>query len=178
VLGRPPFGRQLQQEPRVGERVPQLGRELGERQGLPGRRLPGAAGDLVILEPGITEVRRPFYNAAAPETGTRRYYEKIFAKNTHGTLTLTSAKVIEQADPTAKVAFGLATAKDDTGGNGAGNNRQVAPSGLTFDSTDKNVPGNQLEAGSAIGIWLELTLNAGDPPQDSTYTVRLSGTTT
>lgn len=125
----------------------------------------------------ITQIRRPFYNAVAPTSGTRKYYDKLFFKNTHATLSLTTAQVVEQADPTAKIAFGLAASKGDTGGNGAGNNRQVAPSGITFDSATKAVPTNTLAAGETIGVWLELSLAAGDSPQDSTYTLRLTGNT-
>lgn len=127
-----------------------------------------------------TEVRRVFYDAAAdvPGGSTRTYYEKAFFKNTHGTITLTSAQVKEFSDPTGKVTFALATAKDDTGDNGA-NNRQVAPSsGVTaFDSADKNVPGTTLAAGESIGVWLKVTLNAGDTAQNTTYQPRLAGVT-
>ncbi|MDP3772993.1 MAG: hypothetical protein Q8Q85_01875 [Gemmatimonadales bacterium] len=125
----------------------------------------------------ITQIRRPFYNAVAPTSGTRKYYDKLFFKNTHATLSLTTAQVVEQADPTAKIAFGLAVSKGDTGGNGAGNNRQVAPSAITFDSATKAVPTNTLAAGETIGVWVELSLAAGDSPQDSTYTLRLTGNT-
>jgi len=127
----------------------------------------------------ITQVRRAFYNASAPASGTRDYFEKVFYKNTHATLALTTAVVKEQADPSGKVTFGLPATKGDTGGNGAGNNRQVAPAGITFASTDVNVPeaGQQLTAGQAIGVWLKLSLAAADSPQDTTYTVRLSGNT-
>ncbi len=126
----------------------------------------------------ITQIRRPFYNAVAPTSGTRKYYDKLFFKNTHGTLSLTTAQVVEQADPTAKIAFGLAASKGDTGGNGAGNSRQVAPSAITFDSATKAVPTNTLAAGETIGVWVELSLAAGDSPQDNTYTTRLTGNTT
>ena len=126
----------------------------------------------------ITQIRRPFYNAVAPTSGTRKYYDKLFFKNTHGTLSLTTAQVVEQADPTAKIAFGLAASKGDTGGNGAGNSRQVVPSGITFDSATKAVPTNTLAAGETIGVWVELSLAAGDSPQDNTYTLRLTGNTT
>jgi len=138
-------------------------------------RKSGGGETLVTLEPGITQVRRPFYNASAPASGTRKYYEKGFFKNTHGTLTLTDAVIIEQADPVGKVAFGLAATKDDSGGNGSGNNRQVAPAGITFNSGNQSVPGDTLAAGEAIGVWLELTLTSADGPQDTTYTLRLQG---
>lgn len=139
----------------------------------------GPGDDLVTMEPGITEVRRPFYNASAPASGTRKYYEKIFFKNDHATLTLTSAVIKENADPSGKIAFALETSLDGTDTNGGGNNRQVAPSGYTFDSADKNVANSQNHsAGSAQGVWMELSLAAGDPAQNTTYTLREEGNST
>lgn len=129
----------------------------------------------------IMEVRRPFYNAGANPGGgaTKKYYEKAFFKNTHATLALTSAIVKEQSDPGADIAFGLASTLDDTAGNGGGNNRQVAPSGITFNSADKNVAnGQSLTAGSAQGMWLELTLVGGAAAQNTSYQPRLDGNTT
>jgi len=126
----------------------------------------------------ILEVRRPFFNASAPPTGTRKYYEKVFFKNTHATLALTTAVIKEQADPSGKIAFMLPATLDDTGGNGGGNNRQVAPAG-TFDSAQKNVAngGNHTQA-TAQGCWLELSLAAGDAAAKTTYTLREEGQTT
>ncbi len=142
-------------------------------------RKDGDAGNLVTLEPGIAEVRRPFYNAVAPDSGTVKYYEKIFFKNEHATLTLTSAVMKEQADPTTKIAFAVESSLDGSDDNGAGNNRKVAPGGYTFDSADKNVANSQNHtAGAAQGVWIELTLTNGDPATKSTYTLRESGNTT
>ncbi|MDO8426208.1 MAG: hypothetical protein Q7T24_01685 [Deltaproteobacteria bacterium] len=142
-------------------------------------RKDAAAGDLVTLEPGITQVRRPFYNASTPTSGTIKFYEKVFYKNTNGSTALTNGVIKESADPSAKIAFGLPATIDDTGTNGAGNNRQVAPSGITFNSTDKNIANSQnLPAGSAQGVWLELTLASTDPATKTTYDLRCEGTTT
>lgn len=139
-------------------------------------RKDGAAGDLVTLEPGITQVRRPFYNAAVPLSGTKDYYEKIFGKNTNSTLTLTSAEIKEQADPSGKVTFGVAGTLDDSATT---TNRLTAPAGITFDSADKNVAnGGNLTAGSAQGIWLKLSLTSTDTATKTTYTTRLEGMTT
>ena len=126
----------------------------------------------------IMQVRRPFFNASAPPSGTRKYYEKLFFKNTHGTLSLTSAVIKEASDPSGKVAFMLPATLDDSGGNGAGNNRQVAPSG-TFNSSDKNVANSQNHtAGAAQGVWIELSLAAGDAATKTTYTLREEGLST
>lgn len=128
----------------------------------------------------VSEVRRPFYNASADSAVQKDYYEKMFLKNTSTGSALSSAIVKEFADPSGRITFTLATTKDDSGGNGGGNNRQVAPSvGVgTFDNSDKGVPTSSLGTNESIGIWLKLTLPAGDPAQNTTYTPRLQGTTT
>lgn len=145
-------------------------------------RKDGGAGDLVVMEPTITEVRRPFYSAVADVSGgsARTYYEKIFCKNTHGSLSLLAATIKENSDPESQISFALETSVDGSGTNGAGNNRQTAPStGVgSFNSSDKTVPGNDLAAGEAIGIWLKLDLPAGDPATKTTYQLRASGNTT
>lgn len=129
----------------------------------------------------ILQVRRPFYNAAAnaPGGGAVDYYEKLFAKNTHATLSLLSAKVAELADPSASISFALETVVNGTGTNGAGNNRKVAPSSgvSSFDSAEKDVPGTQLTAGQVIGVWLKLSLADGGAALKTTYTPRLTGNT-
>lgn len=125
----------------------------------------------------ITEVRRPFYNVSADVGGgsTRKFYEKVFLKNIHATLSLTAATIAELSDPSGKVAFGLPSTLDDTG---TSTTRIVAPAAITFDSSTKNVANSQNHtAGAGQGIWLELTLAAGDAAQKTTYTLRESGTT-
>ena len=134
---------------------------------------------IASIEPGVTEIRRPFYDAAADATGgsTRNYYDKVFFKNDHGSLTLTSAVIKEQADPQTVVDFGLESTLDGSDTNGAGN-RQTHTGGYTFDSTDKNVANSQnLTAGSAQGCWLRLQLTAGLGAQNTSVTMRVSGNT-
>lgn len=136
--------------------------------------------DIALLEPAVLEIRRPFYDAAADASGgaQREYHDKIFFKNNHGTLTLTSAQILEQADPQTVVAFDLESTLDGNDTNGGGNNRQVAPGGYSFDSTAKNVANSQnLTAGAAQGCWLELTLTAGLGAQNTSVTMRVSGNT-
>jgi hypothetical protein len=134
---------------------------------------------IAALEPGVTEVRRPFYDAAADASGgsTRNYYDKVFFKNNHGSLTLTSAVIKEQADPQTVVDFDLESTLDGSDTNGAGN-RQTHTGGYTFDSTDKNVANSQnLTSGSAQGCWLRLQLTAGLGAQNTSVTMRVSGNT-
>jgi len=127
----------------------------------------------------ILECRRAFYDAGANPAGgaTKEYHDKWFLKNTHGSLALTSAVVKEIADPSGLITFMLPASVDDSGTNGSGNNRLVAPSG-TFDSANKNVPTGSLAAGSAIGVWGKLTLAGGAAQQKTTYTPQLEGNTT
>lgn len=126
----------------------------------------------------VTEVRRPFYDVSAEAAGgsARDYYEKVFFKNTHGSLALTGAQIAEQADPSGKVTFGLAGTLDDTA---TSTDRRTAPGGITFDSAAKNVANSQNHsAGAAQGTWLKLSLAAGDAAQKTSYTLRESGNTT
>lgn len=135
---------------------------------------------IATLEAGITEVRRPFYNAAAEASGgsQRDYYEKIFLQNDNGTLTLTQATIEEFADPSTNVDFALESTLDGSDTNGAGN-RQTHTGGYTFDSTTKNVANSQnLTAGSGQGVWLRLRLAAGEASDNTTFTLRVNGQTT
>ena len=128
----------------------------------------------------VTEVRRPFYNAAAEAAGgsNRKYYEKVFFENLHATLALTGATIAEQADPSGLVAFALESSLDGTDTNGVGN-RQTHTGGYTFNSTTKNVANSQNHtAGAGQGVWLELTLNAGEAADNTSFTLRESGQTT
>lgn len=126
----------------------------------------------------ILEIRRPHFDEAAPQAGgsDKMSYDKGFLRNNSTDTAATNVKISEVAEGiSAKEAFALETSIDGTGTNGAGNNRNVAPStGVgTFDSSEKTVPGDaNLEEGEAIGIWFEFDLNAGDSPDNSYYKVR------
>jgi hypothetical protein len=101
------------------------------------------------------------------------FYAKLFWKNAHGSQALLGALVKQSADPQGKVTHALATAADDSG---SVTNRKTAPGGLTFDDSDKAVPGTNLEAGAAIGVWLRLRLAANDPAFRDSYTSEIAGT--
>lgn len=134
---------------------------------------------LATMEPGILIIRRPFYNAQVPAGGTAKYYEKIFFKNSHATLTLTEAKIQKSADALGKVAFGMEAALGGSGTNGAGNNRQVAPTAIAFSGADQDVANSKNHtAGTVQGVWLELTLASTDPSLKSSFTMRETGITT
>lgn len=131
---------------------------------------------VATLGPNKTSTRLLFYDSRSEAAITTRY-EKEFWKNEHGTLTLNSATMKLTADPSAKVKIGAATTKNDTGSVA---NRKTAPAGVTFvdNNIDAGIPGGNLAAGDAIGVWIELTLAAGDSPLKTTYTTELAGTTT
>ena len=125
--------------------------------------------------------RRLFISAISDPSNPKPYYMKIFLKNAHATLALLAAVVKQSADPTTKITHLLANAVGDTATTA---NRITAPAAGdtqdpdTFDDNDKNVPGTDLAAGAAIGVWLKLSLAAAEPPIKNTYTIELSGGTT
>lgn len=127
----------------------------------------------------ILEVRKVFYNASAEakDGSDKTYYEKIFVANDHATLSLIQSVIKEGTGGSAsKIAFSLESGLDGSDDNGAGNNRLVAPSGHTFNSNDKNVPNSQnFTAGSVLGVWIALTLSAGDAEAVSTYPLIVEG---
>jgi len=156
---------------------------------------PLAAGCVLRLAPGIYfeagtqgnaevfQVRRPFYNASAdvPGGSAKAYFDKGFFMNRNATLALTGSQVIKAADGSGGlIDFGVVNPNvlDDATTNGGGNNRQVAPAGVTFDAAAKNVANGQaLSAGSAQGFWLRLSLPAGQIAENTTVTMRLQGNT-
>lgn len=102
------------------------------------------------------------------------YYCKFFWKNTHGSLTLTSSVVKENADPDARITHALDAALNASTSVA---NRVTTP-GFTFNGTDKNVPSSgNMAAGDKIGVWLNLTLPAADAAHRTTYTSELNGQT-
>lgn len=139
-----------------------------------------AGATIATIPPGERGFRRLFINAVSDPSNPKAYYEKIFLKNTHGSLSALSASVSQSADPTGKITHLIANAVDDTA---TSTNRLTAPSAAntldpdTFDDTSKNVPGTDLASASAIGVWLKLSLNAAEPPIKSTYSTALNFST-
>lgn len=121
--------------------------------------------------------RAIFQQLASDPVSTKTYYGKFFWKNAHGTLTLTQAQILENADPSAVITHALDTALDASTSSAS---RVTAPSGPTgYASTAANVPNSQnLTAGSAIGVWLKLDLTAGNAALKTTYTSEIDGQTT
>lgn len=144
-----------------------------------------------ILPNRVTQIRRPFYNAAADVAGgaNRNYYEKIFAVNNNTTIALTAASIIKQVDPTGATALNIAlcSALNDSGTIAS---RQTAPAaGITAFTAGAApqtiaVPATNLTPGAAPnsagaqGVWLNLALNAGVAATKTSLTLRTTGSTT
>ena len=144
-----------------------------------------AGTDLATLFSGASHVKMEVYNAAAPAAGTRSYHETIFYRNTHGVLALTSASIYESADPTGLVTFALdgvaAACALNLGVNNGANNRNTPPSAriTSFSNASKGVrANNNLQPGSAQGIWLRLLLSNTDTATKTSYTVGVKGNST
>lgn len=134
---------------------------------------------IATLEPGLTSVRGLFFDASS-DSGTKTLYEKFFAKNEHGTLTLTNATSELTLEPSAVADYLMAVedAVDDT--NSAAN-RVTAPTGQsTFRQINvkESIPGGgDLAAGEAIGIWIQMDLAADNAAFVDDWTDELAGTT-
>jgi hypothetical protein len=139
-----------------------------------------AGATIATIPPAERGFRRMFINAVSDPSSSKNYYEKIFLKNTHATLAALNATVTQSADPTGKVTHLLAASAGDSA---TSTNRITAPGASdtldpdTFDDNSKAVPGTNLAAGAAIGVWLRLALNAAESPIKSTYTVALNFST-
>lgn len=129
------------------------------------------------LETGVVVMRKPFIGVASDVSGgsSRDFYEKIFIKNNHSTLALLSAVVSEQTDGSGLITFDLEDAVNDN--NSVASRLNTAPTGMlgTFTSAAKNVPGTDLAPTAAIGVWLKLSLVAGNSSVLDTYVINIAG---
>ncbi len=153
------------------------------------RTLTGVSGDTFSISKGIFFDKTPSeilyvtrfdYDCAANPAGGGEvdYYNKGFFKHTDasgGGGSLTACVVKIGSNPTTYMKFGLDAAVNGTTANGGGNNRKVAPAGISFDVTDQNVPGGgTLTAGDRIGVWGKLALPNGAAALNSNWTPRFS----
>ncbi len=126
---------------------------------------------------GVNTLRRPFVNciANAAGGGDKSFFEQIFLRNNHATLTLTNAAVTGSASGLASI-FGIAV-HSGFGSNSTVADRLTAPTGM--DDFDDNVHSiGDFSAGSGQSVWLRLDLDAGTAPQLDTYVINVSGNTT
>lgn len=132
---------------------------------------------IATIPPNEKGVYAMFQNSAS-DVGAVTRYEKLFWKNTNGTLTLTSAQITLTADPSTRIRIALETAVNGTGST---TNRLTSPTGIgSFTDNDIaiNCPSNQLNAGEAEGVWVEQALQAADGAFRSSFSTKLSGQTT
>ena len=131
-----------------------------------------------VIPSGELGFRRVFRSAYPHPTQSKLYYEKIFLRNNHPTVTLQSAVISESADPSGSLVFTLDALKDD---DSTSETRLDAPSTDdtdpdTFDASAKSVPeGGGLDPFEVIGIWLRITVDAAETPFKNTYTLGVSG---
>lgn len=140
-------------------------------------RRQGDAGDIADIPAGERGFTRLFIDSFSDPDTAKEYHAKLFLKNAHGSLSLLNAQVLEEADPSGLITFTLEDAQDDSGTVA---DRLTEPSEISevFSGDAKNVPGTNIAAGSAIGVWLKLSLSSGNAPIDDTYTIRLTGQST
>lgn len=121
-----------------------------------------------------------FRKTASDPSVQRDYFTKGFWRNDHATLALQNAKVKQNADADARITHLLAVA---TGDVATSTNRLTAPAVAdtqdpdTFDDTDKTVPGTNLGAATAIGVWFRFRLPAADAAHKYSYVSELAGET-
>ncbi len=137
---------------------------------------------IVAMPAAVLTVIRPFYNVSADASGgsARTFYSKIFLKNENSTKSLLGCTITETTDTEGQLTFAIEDAANDTGTT---TNRLTAPAGgdMTGDglsSSAKTIPGTDLAPTEYIGIWLELSLPAGDAATKTTYTLTASGSST
>ena len=147
----------------------------------------GAAGVVTASGDGVNKLTdipatesgfcRPFYDATASAASSKTLYDKVFVKNNNGTSTLSNATLIEVSSGLySNIDFGLEDTKqsDQTIAN-----RTVAPTGIGggFGAGPSGMVDSELTAGDYQGVWLKLSLSAGEAATNSFYQVQVSGTT-
>ena len=152
--------------------------------------------DLILMRgstdaPGGTaelEARRPFYAAEAEASGGSAVtlYEKVFVANTHATLALLGAGITLTDDGSNSIVdFDLEDARNDTNSNA---DRTTEPAGAgmlgapTWADTILLVPGTDLDDISSgadhIGVWMRLSMAAGQAPANTKLTFTVTGSST
>jgi hypothetical protein len=130
--------------------------------------------DIPATESGFC---RPFYDATASSSVSKTLYDKVFVKNNNGTSTLNNATLIEVSSGLySKIDFGL---EDDKQSDQTIINRTTAPTGIGggFGAGPSGMVSSELAAADYQGVWLQLSLSAGETATNSFYQVQVSGTT-
>ena len=107
-------------------------------------------------------------------------YRCIFIKNSHGTLTLTAAKIFIQANTTGDR---IAIALDGLGKGGTAEteaDESTAPTGETFSQPTDYAGGlslGDLAPGETYPIWIRRVIPSSAAAATDTYTLRVQGET-
>lgn len=137
-----------------------------------------AGADIGVVPEGEIGFKRVFRGAYANDNVSKDYYEKVFLRNIHPTVSVINLEIDEDADPAADLTFTLAAAINDE----AYTTDRITTPGTddtnpdTFDASAKDSP-SDLEPGDAIGVWLKLTVAAGQTNTKNTYTLGVAGDT-
>jgi hypothetical protein len=131
--------------------------------------------DIPAAETGFC---RPFYDATASTSASKTLYDKVFVKNNNSIgSTLNNATLVEVSSGLySKINFGLEDIKQ---GSQTVSNRLAAPTGVTggYGAGPSGMVGDELAASGYQGVWLQLSLGAGEAATNSFYQVQVSGTT-
>lgn len=131
--------------------------------------------DIPVGESGF---RRPFYDVLSNIDEARIYYEKVFVKNNNIVNTLADATLIEVPNTglAAKIDFGIEDTKQAAQTTA---NRLAVPTGVTggYGNGPSGIVNDELLAQDYQGVWLKLSLDAGETAINSFYEVQISGTT-
>lgn len=141
-----------------------------------------SANEVVTIESGVTEIRRPFYNVSSDPNSIKTYYEKLFVKNNHATLNLLGATFIDGGgDANDYITFALPNGLpyDESLAN-----RLAAPTGTGIDgfsaatkTLDDNVGSPDLSADDGVSVWMRMTLPQNGLAGKDTWTLQISGST-
>jgi len=136
-------------------------------------RMTGGGATVAVIPAGKAQASVMFLSAASEAAPTARY-EKEFWKNENESLTLTNAKIMLAADPSASIRVGCEAAKN---GSQSVPSRKTLPGSVTFvdDSVAQAIPGGQLEPAAVIGVWVEMSRGAAAPAIKTSFTTRMSG---
>ena len=137
------------------------------------------ASSIASIYSGETGFRRPFYDATANLAGgaDKTLYEKVFVKNNSSTNAVLSAGVVEVSSGLYSIVdFGLERSQQYTESIA---NRLTLPTGVpAYGSGLSGVPGANINPSSYQGIWLKLSLVAGEAAVNSFYEIQVQGGTT
>ena len=125
-----------------------------------------------------------FANVSSGDAASgRTYYRCIYVKNTHGSLTLESAKVWFQANtPSTTTAVSMALAGEGLNATAETiSDQYTAPSGESFtapSSSGTALSLSNIPAGQHYAIWLKLVVDASSPAYSNDgFTLRVLGDT-